>query len=518
MRMVDSPLLFISYSHADRGLMTRIKNQLASLSNLLQIWNDEKLRAGESEGWESILMRQLEQSRIIVVLLSPDFTVSRYCQDKELPHILRRKKDPAYLVYFIKIEPHVVPEELTKYLVVPTDKKAISEFENPGAAIEEIVRQIQADVKALPPEPAAPEILRKLKPAHALEKEILENLAIPLGLSDKQWSNEARRLDPSLGDYATLQQIVEHLTRRDDAELAGATLAVLLIRAARAAGQESEIRDKLRTSSLSGRYDAAYELVSKLNLFELPCIVLVTKEIGRNKLGVIRAFLYDAPGQTKSIYSSPSPGSYLEIGDALERATDDCDDPNPVVHVVAPLRAILSPPAEVLQIAARFPVVFRLRDRVEGTNAFQTFGNLLAARTESAKAHAAGHPLQVAWFEATENLPQSRLHAADHTVFPAVHTGTATDSEKHLSRLLLSLIPFAAFTRPSIRELAAPNHQRLPEVLPPHTPFAKIPTIVASSCGDETCILSHLSIVWDDPILPELKYRSGTPAKKNAVT
>lgn len=157
--MVRFPI-FISYSHKDREKAIKVKSHLSSLENdgLADIWIDSELRAGDSEEWEKKLLRNLQKAKVFVVLLSDAFAASPYCQKKELPEILKRKKN-GDLVYLVHLRPYSMEDALKEYQVLPGVEKAVSDFRNADQALKKIVDEIRKDIKTNMPEggPARPE-------------------------------------------------------------------------------------------------------------------------------------------------------------------------------------------------------------------------------------------------------------------------------------------------------------------------------------------------------------------------
>ena len=143
--------LFVSYSHEDIKLADRVERQLASLRNqgLIDIWIDKKLRAGDSLGWEEILLGKLRKADVLVVLLSANFANSPYCQ-KELDLILERKKN-GDLVYLVYLRTYPMERRLSMYEFRPKGR-AIESFETEAKqdeALAMIAEEIRIDIEGL---------------------------------------------------------------------------------------------------------------------------------------------------------------------------------------------------------------------------------------------------------------------------------------------------------------------------------------------------------------------------------
>ena len=90
--------IFISYSHADKAWLERLKIHLAPIlrGEKLHFWDDSKIRAGSN--WESEINEALSTARVAILLVTPNFLASDYVTNVELPSILARaEKDLAVL-------------------------------------------------------------------------------------------------------------------------------------------------------------------------------------------------------------------------------------------------------------------------------------------------------------------------------------------------------------------------------------------------------------------------------------
>ena len=79
---------FICYSHADEAWLRRIEVHLKPLQReyALDIWTDQKIEVGEK--WKEIIIKKIEKSNILIILISSDFLASDFMTNVELPKIL----------------------------------------------------------------------------------------------------------------------------------------------------------------------------------------------------------------------------------------------------------------------------------------------------------------------------------------------------------------------------------------------------------------------------------------------
>lgn len=84
--------LFYCYAHKDEDLRDELDNHLQALSRqgLISGWHDRCISAGTD--WDEEISAHLEQSRIVLLLISSDFIASDYCWSKETKRALERHR------------------------------------------------------------------------------------------------------------------------------------------------------------------------------------------------------------------------------------------------------------------------------------------------------------------------------------------------------------------------------------------------------------------------------------------
>jgi tetratricopeptide (TPR) repeat protein len=87
---VTPPKVFISYAHRDHHWCDQLKDHLGGLhhQDRLALWTDHLIRAGDE--WDAAIQRELDKAAIIILIVSPAFLGSRFCQTVELRRALER--------------------------------------------------------------------------------------------------------------------------------------------------------------------------------------------------------------------------------------------------------------------------------------------------------------------------------------------------------------------------------------------------------------------------------------------
>jgi hypothetical protein len=136
--------LFFSYSHKDESLRDELEIHLAALKRqgVIDTWHDRRIIAGQEV--DHVVSQHLEQSDIILLLISPYFIASDYCYDVEMKRALERHEAGEARVIPVILHPcdwHRLP--FGKLLATPSDGKPISKFPNPHDAFLEITTAIR---------------------------------------------------------------------------------------------------------------------------------------------------------------------------------------------------------------------------------------------------------------------------------------------------------------------------------------------------------------------------------------
>jgi hypothetical protein len=83
--------IFISYAHAaerQTGWVSRIRTHLKGVAHEsdFQVWDDSRIEPGER--WKEQISRAIDQARVAVLVLTPEFLASEFIRDAELPPLL----------------------------------------------------------------------------------------------------------------------------------------------------------------------------------------------------------------------------------------------------------------------------------------------------------------------------------------------------------------------------------------------------------------------------------------------
>ena len=130
--MEDKPIkVFCSYSHKDEIFREELEVHASLLKRkkIIEIWHDRRILPGNE--WENSIDSHLENSEIIILLISPDFIASDYCYGKELSRAIERHESGQSIVIPIIVRPSDWKDTpFSKIQVLPKDGEPVTTWNN----------------------------------------------------------------------------------------------------------------------------------------------------------------------------------------------------------------------------------------------------------------------------------------------------------------------------------------------------------------------------------------------------
>lgn len=141
---------FLSYAHEDEELRVELGKHLRALEHggLIRTWHDRMINPGTE--WKNIIDTRLEQSGLVLLLISADFLDSQYCYEVEMKRALERHDRREGLVIPIILRPVVwASSPFAKLQALPKDGRPVTEWSNRDAAFVNITEGIRVAVEDL---------------------------------------------------------------------------------------------------------------------------------------------------------------------------------------------------------------------------------------------------------------------------------------------------------------------------------------------------------------------------------
>ncbi len=140
--------VFISYSHKDKLFKDDLDKHLQPLKRqkIIDVWYDSEILPGYE--WEHEIKRNLENSEVILLLVSPDFLASEYCYSDEMYEALERNHNGD-----LKVIPILIREcdwrntPFANLQFFPSNAKPITKFKNRDEAFMNVVSHIKSIIE-----------------------------------------------------------------------------------------------------------------------------------------------------------------------------------------------------------------------------------------------------------------------------------------------------------------------------------------------------------------------------------
>ena len=143
--------VFISYSHADRGWVERIRQVMAPLlmqqGKALQLWDDSQIEPGDR--WLEEIEAALANARVALLLVSAEFLASEFVMGREVPALLRAAEAEGVRVLWVPLSASLVRHTaIHAYQALLPPEQALDALDPPQQRLA-LVRIAEAVHKAL---------------------------------------------------------------------------------------------------------------------------------------------------------------------------------------------------------------------------------------------------------------------------------------------------------------------------------------------------------------------------------
>ena len=145
--------VFFSYSHKDEKMRDQLADHLSALQRqgVIKKWHDRQIAAGSE--WAGQIDDHLKSAHIILLLVSPSFLASDYCNDVEVKHAMERHEAGDAIVIPIILRPSDwTGMPFSKLQALPKDAKPIVKWPIRDEAFLNVVEGIKAAAKKINPQ------------------------------------------------------------------------------------------------------------------------------------------------------------------------------------------------------------------------------------------------------------------------------------------------------------------------------------------------------------------------------
>lgn len=142
--------VFISYSHKDEKLRGQLDEHLANLKRqgLISAWHDRQIPPGSE--WGEDIDTHLNAAKLILLLISPSFMASDYCNGVEVERAMQRHASSEASVIPVILRPvDWTNAPFSKLQALPKDAKPVTEWTNRDRAFRVVVEGIRTVLAAM---------------------------------------------------------------------------------------------------------------------------------------------------------------------------------------------------------------------------------------------------------------------------------------------------------------------------------------------------------------------------------
>ena len=138
--------VFVCYSRKDKKWLERLETHLKPRvrTGKVDLWSDNRIKAGEN--WREQIKQALDQARVAVLLVSPDFLASDFIDQHELPSLLEAADKRELTILWVPVSTSAIEEtKLAQYQSAledtqrPLDRRHHSHVKD---ALEEVCKKI----------------------------------------------------------------------------------------------------------------------------------------------------------------------------------------------------------------------------------------------------------------------------------------------------------------------------------------------------------------------------------------
>jgi TIR domain len=142
--------VILSYAHHDEKLRDELAKHLAALrrSAVIDIWYDRKIVPGDE--LDRDILERLQNSDVVLLLISPDFMNSDYCYRREMRIALRRHARGQARVIPIILRPvdwHGTP--IGKLSALPKDGRPVTTWRRRDEALLDVAKGVRRAAEEL---------------------------------------------------------------------------------------------------------------------------------------------------------------------------------------------------------------------------------------------------------------------------------------------------------------------------------------------------------------------------------
>lgn len=144
LRPPDVVRVFICYAREDAKHRDALVKHLRALEDakVIDLFHDREISAGRK--WSDRLERELDESHLVLALVSPDFMASEYCRGVEIKRAIERQRRALTRIVPVVVRPvDWSSAAFADNQAIPTDARPITKWDDADEAWLDCVKHIQ---------------------------------------------------------------------------------------------------------------------------------------------------------------------------------------------------------------------------------------------------------------------------------------------------------------------------------------------------------------------------------------
>jgi hypothetical protein len=145
--MAKPIIIFISYAHKDSSYLQELQTFLKPYlrKKTIDIWTDKDIVAGQQ--WNDLIKAKLNESEIILFLVSPDFLASDYINDTEIKSAIENNKIITIPVIIRPVRMELL--QINYVQAIPTGARAVSDWPSRDNAWNDVLNELEEVFKKI---------------------------------------------------------------------------------------------------------------------------------------------------------------------------------------------------------------------------------------------------------------------------------------------------------------------------------------------------------------------------------
>ncbi|RXG31867.1 toll/interleukin-1 receptor domain-containing protein [Leeuwenhoekiella marinoflava] len=121
--------VFVSYSHFDKEYLTEIQRHFKPFKNLIDFWDDSKIKPGQK--WKEEIKKAIDETKVAILLVSTDFLGSDFISTDELPPLLEAAEKEGAVILTIVLKPCLFEEfdDLNQFQAMNPPSRPVSKMD-----------------------------------------------------------------------------------------------------------------------------------------------------------------------------------------------------------------------------------------------------------------------------------------------------------------------------------------------------------------------------------------------------